>query len=690
MIAADGFMRAMRAAGLNPPAEIIADGRLRRFATSGRRGDDAGWYVLHGDGIPAGAFGCWRSGISGTWRADIGRRLTPAEERVLRERIEQARLEAEALRERGAHDAATRAAKIWRVAQPAPADHPYLRARGIRPHGVRIYHDDLVIGGMQCDGALVIPLRDTGGEIQTVEFIAADGEKRFLPGGRTTGAYAVLGTPGDPIIICEGWATGAAIHEATGHAVRCAMSAGNLRPVAEAIRARAPQARIIIAGDHDASGTGQRAAEDAARAVGGCVALPERAGTDWCDIYRAQGAEAVRRGIAGAREVQHEGASDASGARVELIVGAAVRPEPIRWTWDGWIAAGKLHVVAGAPEAGKTSIALALAATLTAGGRWPDGTRATPGRVVVWSGEDSVEDVLVPRLIALGADLDRVRFVSRVADAADRMRPFDPATDMPLLGDTLRDSGADLLIVDPIVSAVAGDSHENARVRRALQPIVDLADAVGCAVLGISHFSKGTAGRDPVERVTGSVAFGALPRLVFAAAKRPEADGGGRIFVRAKSNIGPSGGGYAYDIEACDIVGGIRTSRLLWAGALDGSARELLATAETAEGGDLGSIAEAKEFLRGLLADGPVLAKQVERDADGAGFAWRTVQEAARRLGVERRKVGMREGWQWALPKMQGDPKMHEGANPESLHLRASSADLAPSGEPGVAEGEVV
>ncbi len=86
--AADRFRAALRAAGLNPPDRIEADGKLRRFASSGKRGDDAGWYVLHGDGIPAGAFGCWRSGISESWRADIGRSLTPAEEAAHRAKLE--------------------------------------------------------------------------------------------------------------------------------------------------------------------------------------------------------------------------------------------------------------------------------------------------------------------------------------------------------------------------------------------------------------------------------------------------------------------------------------------------------------------------------------------------------------------------------------------------------------------------
>jgi putative DNA primase/helicase len=109
-----------------------------------------------------------------------------------------------------------------------------------------------------------------------------------------------------------------------------------------------------------------------------------------------------------------------------------------------------------------------------------------------------------------------------------------------------------MLIIDPIVSAVSGDSHKNTEVRRALQPVVDLAAETGCAVYGITHFTKGTAGRDPVDRVTGSLAFGALTRIVTVALKMPEEGShppGAWLFARAKSNIGPDGGGFYYRLE---------------------------------------------------------------------------------------------------------------------------------------------
>jgi len=367
---------------------------------------------------------------------------------------------------------------------------------------------------------------------------------------------------------------------------------------------------------------------------------------------------------------------------IELVCGADVELQPVVWLWRDWLAAGALHILAGAPGAGKSTLVLAFAATITSGGRWPDGSRAQPGDVVGWSGEDNVANTLKPRLVAMGADVSRVHFVRRTFDEHGP-REFDPATDLHLLREALRkltEEGrpARLVALDPIVSAVRGDSNKAAETRRALQPIRDLAEELGCAVVGVSHYTKWTAGRDPVERVVGSVTFGAVPRLIFGAAKVSQEDGGGRIFVKAKNNLGPDTGGFRYDLEPVEVAP-VDTVRVSWGAAVEGTARELLARAEEAQTNPAGTIATAGDFLRDLLADGPVPAKQVRGDADGAGYHWRTVQEAADRIGVERKKPGMREGWVWALPKAQGGPKMHEDANLQTLRLRASSGGLASS-----------
>jgi RecA-family ATPase len=182
-----------------------------------------------------------------------------------------------------------------------------------------------------------------------------------------------------------------------------------------------------------------------------------------------------------------ENAPSAEYARdVSLIRASDLEPEAISWLWPGWLAAGKMHILAGEPGTGKTTIALSLAATMTSGGRWPDGTKAEPGNVVVWSGEDDARDTLIPRLLLMGADLSRVFFVGDVLEGGER-RAFDPARDMePLRRKLVEIGGAKLLIVDPIVSAVAGDSHKNSEVRRGLQPLADLARAARCWASRIS------------------------------------------------------------------------------------------------------------------------------------------------------------------------------------------------------------
>lgn len=340
---------------------------------------------------------------------------------------------------------------------------------------------------------------------------------------------------------------------------------------------------------------------------------------------------------------------------VTVTCGKDVQIEPISWLWSGWLAAGKLHILAGCPGTGKTTIALALAATVSKGGRWPDGSSfLAPGNVLIWSGEDDPSDTLVPRLIAAGADLGRVHFVSETTDRQMK-RPFDPATDMAALIEKARAVGnVSLLIVDPVVNSVSGDSHKNGEVRRGLQPLVTFGHEIQAVVLGISHFSKGTAGRDPLERLTGSLAFGALARLVFGAAKKTDANGEeeGRVFVRIKSNIGPDGGALAYSLESAEVASGVVTSKVQWGNAIEGSARDILAEAEQTPDDldDSSQLGEAKAFLLKVLAGGPIPARQIFAEARDAGHAERTLKRAKADLGIESTKGEMSGKWAWSLP----------------------------------------
>lgn len=371
--------------------------------------------------------------------------------------------------------------------------------------------------------------------------------------------------------------------------------------------------------------------------------------------------EAVQREIDRAQVFRPEAPPPPDG--VMLTCGSELTPEPVRWLWPGWLALGKLAILAGAPATGKTTIALAVAATVTTGTHYPDGTRAPLGDVLVWSGEDDAADTLLPRLLAAGADRRRVYFVGHVRERGE-VRPFDPATDIPpLLQAAKRLPDLKLILVDPVVSAVAGDSHKNTEVRRGLQPLVDFAAEAGAALLGITHFSKGGQGSDPASRVVGSIAFTAVARVVLVAAKVKDDEGNERrILARSKSNLGPDDGGFAYSLEPCEPLPGIYTTRCVFGEAVAGSARDLLAEPEPESSASRGQQSEAVQFLREALATGTTPVSTLKAEADEAGLTWKTIRTASEKLGVRKVKGGMNAGWYWSLPVTEDAPKVPKEA----------------------------
>ena len=306
------FSEAIAAAGLTAPDYINADGAIHRFATGGRRGDDSGWYMLHLDGTAAGAFGCWRTGLQSTWCAKSDHAMTAAELNAHRQRIKamQAQREADTLATQ--HQASKTAAALWSQADAATA-HDYLSRKDVQPHGLKAFADKLLI-----------PLRDTAGKLHSLQTITAEGDKRFHPGGRVKGCYHSIGKPSGVLVVCEGYATGASIHEATGQAVAVAFNAGNLQAVALALRAKYADLKIIVAADddHQTDGNpGMAKATAAALAVGGLVAVPSfPAGrpdkaTDFNDLHQLSGAKAVKACIDLAIELvaAHAGETSATG-----------------------------------------------------------------------------------------------------------------------------------------------------------------------------------------------------------------------------------------------------------------------------------------------------------------------------------------------------------------------------------------
>lgn len=587
------------------------------------------------------------------------------------QRAEQAEIQRQADNERKAE----LASRLWDEALPLE-EHPYLARKGVQACGaVKVQYAERLTDGQHpltslTGLCLILPIQWKG-QIIALQVIQSDGERRFI--GSPKGGALMLGMINNAvrILIAEGYITASSLHEATGLPVVCAFSASNLLEVAQRLRELFPGVELVLCADNDAHGKGQQKALEAAQAVGGYIALPDFSNapegeaktkaSDFNDLHQLVGLDAVAQQVGEAQLVEAPGLikpaiEKASFVdRVEIIRAADIAPEPIRWLWEGWLARGKLVIMAGAPGTGKTTLAMKFAAAVSTGGTWPDGTSAHQGNVLVWSGEDDPRDTLVPRLHAAGADLSRIFFVGDTVPAGAESRNFDPARDLAALTRAIAgviDAGEiRLLIVDPIVSAVAGDSHKNAEVRRALAPLVELAVKLDCALLGISHFSKGTQGRDPHERVTGSIAFSALARLVMATAKTKDEEGSpGQILVRVKSNIGPDHGGFRYDFEQTELVGypGVFASRAQWGDALEGDAKELLDSSDDTGNTDI------DDWLRDVLAAGPMKKQDVERLGKANGFSSDQLQRSKTRLGVEHERVGFGKNaaYWWKLPAM--------------------------------------
>ena len=306
------FAECLRSAGLEVEA-VQADGLLHRCGTTDRPRRRDGAYKAFLDAPASLWWKNWRTGDEGTWTARPEKELTAAQRKALHERIRAIRAHNEAEQARRWQAAAKLAISIWNHASPVGDNHPYLQRKEVPAIGLRQTED----------GRLIVPLLNQSGKIQSLQFIPPDKpaegtDKFFLRGGKTSGGFfsipAKNGTKDGPLLIAEGYATGASLHLATGHAVLIAFNAGNLEAVARLARARYPDREILLCADTDCEtvkpdgspwNPGREAASSAAQAVGGKLALcPAHDGraTDFNDLHRLRSLEAVRAVIASARK----------------------------------------------------------------------------------------------------------------------------------------------------------------------------------------------------------------------------------------------------------------------------------------------------------------------------------------------------------------------------------------------------
>jgi hypothetical protein len=329
-----------------------------------------------------------------------------------------------------------------------------------------------------------------------------------------------------------------------------------------------------------------------------------------------------------------------------LTFADSITPTSTMWLWDGRIPVGQIAILAGREGIGKSTLAYELVSAISRG-RLEGEFNGTPRVCLVSATEDSRDSVIVPRLMAAGADLSKIAFIQlRSTRERDLLFEIDLPENVDVLYPLLREHQPALLLLDPLMSRISGklDTHKDSEVRRALEPLSALADAMGTAVLGIMHLNKSNA-RDPLNALMGSRAFSAVSRSVLVVVPDPDDESGeSRLVLNPKNNnerealaprfqIVEQGTG-ALDHHGREIVKG----RVEWTGHTDKAWREIIDALNAVQkgSGDEPEWKKATEWLRDLLEEQecPTEASAVSRAAQAAGFGEKALRRAAKELDV--------------------------------------------------------
>jgi len=352
----------------------------------------------------------------------------------------------------------------------------------------------------------------------------------------------------------------------------------------------------------------------------------------------------------------------------------AVTPEKVEWLWYPYIPQGKITLLDGDPGVTKSLLSTDLIARITSNQSMPNGSKCIRGGAVLMALEDGLADTIVPRLEAAGGDKSRVVAFQGVKDAQGNMR-LPTIEDVYHIEEACRRVDARLVVIDPLMGYVSGEknTHKDQDVRRALAPLVKMAEKLKVAVVVIRHLNK-SGGSQSIYRGGGSIGIIGLARAGLLVAKDPENESR-RILAGIKSNLGPLPPSLSYEIE--DQAG---TPRIVWGGVSTHTADALLAMPSTEE--EKTAIDEAREFLLETLGTGSVDAKNILTQSRKNGINDKTLQRAKRAMGVKSEKADFAGGWRWRLPDEDGQeqPKMD---TQKDVHLRGSLSTFDERSIPG-------
>jgi hypothetical protein len=309
-----------------------------------------------------------------------------------------------------------------------------------------------------------------------------------------------------------------------------------------------------------------------------------------------------------------------------------VRPKSVSWLWHGWIPQAKISVLDGDPDLGKSTVLTDLAARVSTNGRMPDGSQGATGAVILLSAEDDAEDTIVPRLNAAGADLSRIEIIEDVGG-----HPLLIPEHLFAIEERIKVRQAKLLIIDPLMAFLQGDSCSDQEVRRALYPVKQMAQRTGCAVVHQRHLNK-SSGTKAIYRGGGSIGIIAAARAGMLIAPDPD-NPRYRVLAQTKRNLAQPQPSLRFILTWIESQGACRVE---WVdGECRHSADDLLKPLPTEEEKSEAEHRETKlQLAEKLLTDllthsGRVPIRDAKEEAARADIAGRTLERAATRLGLK-------------------------------------------------------
>jgi putative DNA primase/helicase len=460
---------------------------------------------------------------------------------------------------------------------------------------------------------------------------------------------------------------------------------GKSCPIAKDLDRYVAGRRIVVLADNDDHGGPKHAQDKAARAIAAGAAAVKVVMFDQKDVtdffiaghgtveqlhqridavpWRQRNeAESKPQPDTGAGAEQKEQPQKARAAvTLHSIVASSVEIRAITWLWVNRFAIGAFGIVAGLPDEGKGQVIAFIVAMVTTGGAWPirEGT-APKGSAIVFSAEENINDTLVPRLKAAGADLGRVHIIQLAKDKNGE-RMFSLLTDLPALRQKITDIGdVKFVSIDPVGSYLGVgkvDSFRGNDVRGVLMPLKTLAEEIQVAIIGVMHFNKKIDVTNALLRISDSLAFGAVARHVYGVID--DAENERKLLVRAKNNASPKSKDktLGYHFGARPVGTDTRTGMEIWAPYIEWEPNYIDVTSAEAmqaavDNKSPAAMDEAVKFLENILAKGPVLKEEIEEAAEANSITERTLWRAKTKLKI---KAGKERGkthgkWTWELP----------------------------------------